>query len=79
MENTNRTRLLSNVEKLTTNPDQLSPADMVQILRDLGDAYSEYCNRKITFFVVCANVPGNKEQMENFEKTLTGTNHEHTA
>lgn len=79
MENTNRTRLLSNVEKLTTNPDQLSPADMVQILQDLSEAYSEYCDRKIMFFPVCANVPGNKEQMENFEKTLTGTNHEHTA
>lgn len=79
MTNTNRTRLLSNVEKLTTKPDQINSEEMVQILQDLSEAYSEYCNRKIMFFPVCANVPGNKEQMENFEKTLTGTNHEHTA
>lgn len=71
-----RFRLLESINILVKQPAQADAAMMAQVLDDLGSLYSEYCGRKVTFLAVCAEVPDNQEQLDEFKKNLTGTKQE---
>lgn len=71
-----RRRLLTNIETLVKRPAQADVKTMSDVLDDLGALYSEHCGRKVTFLAVCAEVPGNQEQLDEFKKTITGTKQE---
>lgn len=76
MTQTERRRLLANIETLVKRPALAKVETMSEVLDDLGSLYSEYCGRKVTFLAVCAEVSGNQEQLDEFKKNLTGTKQE---
>ena len=78
MTQTERRRLLKNINRLVRQSSKADVKTMATVLNDLGSLYSEYCGRKVTFLAVCAEVPGNQEQLDNFKTTVLGTNQEQT-
>jgi len=75
MTQTERRRLLKNVNRLVRQSSKADAETMARVLNDMGALYSELLNRSV---VIVAGIdhPANRATNDKFINTVRGTNQE---